>query len=89
MLISIMSGQRNESIDLYNTYPLHLRPDNGGRVAQDAFDAGVQRTRQPIVTGTSVLAIKFKDGVILSADNLGLHDIWISNIYTSDVGLNA
>lgn len=26
--------------------------------------------RSPIVTGTSVLALKFKDGVMLAADNL-------------------
>lgn len=29
------------------------------------------RTQQPIVTGTSVLAVKFKDGVVIAADNLG------------------
>ena len=28
--------------------------------------------RQPIVTGTSVLGLKYKDGVMLAADNLGL-----------------
>ncbi|KAG8982310.1 Proteasome subunit beta type-7 [Tulasnella sp. JGI-2019a] len=56
---------REQSNDLYNAYPLY------GRVApKDAFGEGVQHTRQPIVTGTSVLAIKFKDGVILAADNL-------------------
>jgi len=27
--------------------------------------------RQPIVTGTSVLALKFKDGIMMAADNLG------------------
>lgn len=27
--------------------------------------------RQPIVTGTSVLALKFKDGIMIAADNLG------------------
>jgi hypothetical protein len=27
--------------------------------------------RQPLVTGTSVLGIKYKDGVMLAADNLG------------------
>jgi len=37
---------------------------------KDAFSAGVQHTQQPIVTGTSVLAIKFKDGVMMAADNL-------------------
>ncbi|KAI8838981.1 nucleophile aminohydrolase [Chytridium lagenaria] len=29
------------------------------------------RTQSPIVTGTSVIAIKYKDGVMLAADNLG------------------
>lgn len=28
--------------------------------------------RQPIVTGTSVLAIKYKDGVLMAADTLGM-----------------
>ena len=28
--------------------------------------------RQPIVTGTSVLAIQFKDGIMMAADNLGM-----------------
>jgi 20S proteasome subunit beta 7 len=31
-----------------------------------------QNTQQPIVTGTSVVAIKFKDGVVIAADNLGM-----------------
>lgn len=29
-----------------------------------------QNTQQPIVTGTSVVALKFKDGVVIAADNL-------------------
>jgi 20S proteasome alpha/beta subunit len=32
-----------------------------------------QSTQQPIVTGTSVIAIKYKDGVVMAADNLGMH----------------
>lgn len=28
-------------------------------------------SRQPIVTGTSVLALKYKDGIMMAADNLG------------------
>jgi 20S proteasome subunit beta 7 len=32
--------------------------------------SGTQRTTQPIVTGTSVLGIKYKDGVMLAADTL-------------------
>lgn len=30
-------------------------------------------TQQPIITATSVLALKFKDGVALAADNMGLY----------------
>ena len=30
-----------------------------------------QHTQSPIVTGTSVVAAKFKDGVVIAADNLG------------------
>ncbi|KAI9059379.1 proteasome endopeptidase complex beta subunit [Trametes sanguinea] len=56
---------RNDAIDPYATYPLHQRA-----TAKDTFAEGVQRTQQPIVTGTSVLGIKFKDGVMLAADNL-------------------
>ncbi|KAH8113060.1 proteasome endopeptidase complex beta subunit [Phellopilus nigrolimitatus] len=58
---------RSEDHDAYNTYPLHHRPYNGPK---DAFAEGVQRTQQPIVTGTSVLAIKYKDGIMMAADNL-------------------
>ena len=31
-----------------------------------------QATQSPVVTGTSVLALKFKDGVVMAADNLGM-----------------
>jgi len=61
---------RDQSNDLYNAFPLYGRTHDMQQVPTDAFQAGVQRTQQPIVTGTSVLAIKFKDGVILAADNL-------------------
>jgi len=57
----------------------HL-PQAWGRPRDDvygAYDASHlqnsgfnQHTQQPIVTGTSVLAIKFKDGVVIAADNL-------------------
>ncbi|PCH34702.1 proteasome endopeptidase complex beta subunit [Wolfiporia cocos MD-104 SS10] len=57
---------RNELYDQYNTFPLHHRPAN----AQNAFADGVQRTQQPIVTGTSVLAIQYQDGIMMAADNL-------------------
>ncbi|KAF7790134.1 hypothetical protein EIP86_001086 [Pleurotus ostreatoroseus] len=57
---------RNDAYDAHNTYPLHQRPNHH----KDAFADGVQRTQQPIVTGTSVLAIKFKDGIMMAADTL-------------------
>ncbi|KAH8826830.1 proteasome endopeptidase complex beta subunit [Flagelloscypha sp. PMI_526] len=47
---------RAEGFDAYATYPIHQRPNNGPK--QDSFAAGVQHTQQPIVTGTSVLAIQ-------------------------------
>lgn len=58
---------RNDRHDAYNTYPLHDRPYNG---QTDSFADGVQRTQQPIVTGTSVLALKYRDGIMMAADNL-------------------
>ena len=30
-----------------------------------------QATQSPVVTGTSVIGVKFKDGVVMAADNLG------------------
>jgi hypothetical protein len=33
--------------------------------------------RQPIVTGTSVLAIKYKDGIMMAADNLGSDPFYV------------
>ncbi|KAJ7084271.1 nucleophile aminohydrolase [Mycena belliarum] len=56
---------RNDAIDLYGTYPIAPR-----NAPKDTFAAGIQHTQQPIVTGTSVLAIKFKDGIMMAADNL-------------------
>ena len=35
------------------------------------FSHSKSASRQPIVTGTSVLAIKYKDGIMMAADNLG------------------
>ncbi|KAG9225517.1 hypothetical protein PLEOSDRAFT_1079926 [Pleurotus ostreatus PC15] len=57
---------RNDAFDAYGTYPIAQHPRN----AVDVFADGVQRTQQPIVTGTSVLAIKYKDGIMMAADNL-------------------
>ena len=47
-----------------------------GRIAVDKPVSQVERpithTQSPIVTGTSVLGIKYKDGIMLSADTLGI-----------------
>ncbi|KAF9458084.1 proteasome endopeptidase complex beta subunit [Collybia nuda] len=58
---------RNDAYDAYGTYPIAQRPLNS---PNDAFTVGIQHTQQPIVTGTSVLAIKYKDGIMMAADNL-------------------
>lgn len=53
--------------DITQRYQLgaqHLSMDN------DKFSEGVQKTQQPIVTGTSVIGLKYKDGIMLAADNL-------------------
>lgn len=47
--------------DVYGAYDNTFMQDNHGPK---------QNTQQPIVTGTSVVAIKFKDGVVMAADNL-------------------
>jgi len=58
---------RNDAHDAYGTYPIAQRPYNGPK---DMFSEGVQHTQQPIVTGTSVLALRYKDGIMMAADNL-------------------
>jgi len=40
-----------------------------------------QHTQSPIVTGTSVLAAKFKDGVVIAADNLGMSAHGMSQLW--------
>lgn len=58
---------RNDAYDAYGTFPLPHRPSNN---TKDAFVSAVQHTQQPIVTGTSVLALKYKDGIMMAADTL-------------------
>ncbi|GAA5995157.1 proteasome core particle subunit beta 7 [Rhodotorula paludigena] len=59
---------RNDQLDPYASFPIHQ--GRGARPKTDAFADAVQHTQQPIVTGTSVLGLKFKNGVLLAADNL-------------------
>lgn len=47
--------------DVYGAYDASYLHTDGPKTA----------TQSPIVTGTSVIAIKFKDGVVIAADNLG------------------
>ena len=47
--------------DVYGAYDGSYLQTNGPK----------QATQSPVVTGTSVIAIKFKDGVVMAADNLG------------------
>lgn len=46
--------------DVYGAYDASYLHSNGPK----------QATQSPIVTGTSVIALKFKDGVVMAADNL-------------------
>lgn len=47
--------------DVYGAYdPSYMQPDGAN-----------QHTQSPIVTGTSVVAIKYSEGVVIAADNLG------------------
>ncbi|KAK2459831.1 hypothetical protein APHAL10511_008152 [Amanita phalloides] len=58
---------RNDLHDAYGTYPIHQRPYNGPK---DTFADAVKHTQQPIVTGTSILGVVFKNGIMMAADNL-------------------
>lgn len=54
----------NETYGQYNQQIAQANVNN-----TDSFPK--MNTQQPIITGTSVLGIKFKNGIILAADNLG------------------
>lgn len=56
--------------DVYGEYDYRIH--NAGK-NDHAMDP-TTHTQSPIVTGTSVLAIKFDKGVIIAADNLGKWD---------------
>lgn len=51
--------------DVYGPYDPSYLGSNGPKTA----------TQSPAVTGTSVIAAKFKDGVVIAADNLGPHHL--------------
>jgi len=48
--------------DVYGAYDHSYLNHSGPKTA----------TQSPVVTGTSVVAIKFSEGVVIAADNLGM-----------------
>ena len=68
-------GRVSDRISLYLKLLTSLQPRDD---VYGAYDSSYlqshgpnQHTQQPIVTGTSVIALKFQDGVVIAADNLG------------------
>lgn len=59
--------------DVYGEYDHQIHNAGFNDQAAMAGAAGLPNThtQSPIVTGTSVIAIKFNKGVIIAADNLG------------------
>lgn len=68
-------------LELRTTTTMNHLPQAWGRPRDDVYGAydhsylqqsgPTQHTQQPVVTGTSVLGLKFKDGVVIASDNLG------------------
>ncbi|KAK0937581.1 Proteasome subunit beta type-7 [Friedmanniomyces endolithicus] len=56
--------------DIYDSYNPSYLPYNKGGYQAHANGQPNTHTQSPIVTGTSVIAIKFKSGVVIAADNL-------------------
>lgn len=59
--------------DVYGAYDINIH--NAGHNYQAVQEASMipkTNTQSPIITGTSVIGIKFNKGVILAADNLGM-----------------
>ncbi|KAK0885463.1 Proteasome subunit beta type-7 [Friedmanniomyces endolithicus] len=56
--------------DIYGSYNPSYLPQNKGGYQAHANGQPNTHTQSPIVTGTSVIAIKFKSGVVIAADNL-------------------
>jgi hypothetical protein len=59
--------------DVYGAYDASYLHTDGPKTA----------TQSPIVTGTSVIAIKYKDGVVMAADNLGAIPLPLQLFHTS------
>jgi len=54
----------------FNKYPTSIKPSYLPDSATTYDQCPISHTQQPIVTGTSVLGLKYKDGVMLAADCL-------------------
>ncbi|KAF8263608.1 proteasome endopeptidase complex beta subunit [Lactarius quietus] len=70
-----------DSFDSNATYPLHNRGQNQSMTSLAPLNtrsmiSSDSPCRQPIVTGTSVLAIKFKDGIMMASDTLASASRW-------------
>ncbi|WVQ64617.1 uncharacterized protein L199_002784 [Kwoniella botswanensis] len=57
----------NSSFNEFNTFPL---PQTQRGQSSHAHHGPVGHTQQPLVTGTSVLGLKYEGGVMIAADNL-------------------
>jgi 20S proteasome subunit beta 7 len=55
----------------YGHYNNAIANANAHGATQADSQYPTMNTQQPIVTGTSVIAMKFKDGIVIAADNLG------------------
>lgn len=58
--------------DIYGEYDHRIHNASFNDNPMMSGTAPNAHTQSPIVTGTSVIAIKFDKGVILAADNLGM-----------------
>ncbi|QIW98009.1 hypothetical protein AMS68_003527 [Peltaster fructicola] len=56
--------------DIYGAYNRAYLPQSHGGTQHTLSGAPIAHTQSPIVTGTSVIGVKYKDGVVLAADNL-------------------
>lgn len=57
--------------DVYGPYSQQISNARINENSSDVRNFPKMQTQQPIITGTSVIAVKFKDGIIMAADNMG------------------
>ncbi|KAK6197454.1 B-type subunit of proteasome [Scheffersomyces amazonensis] len=62
-------GRPNQ--ETYGTYNYNIAQASNQQHESQLDDFPKMHTQQPIITGTSVVSLKFKDGIIIAADNLG------------------